>query len=211
MNTNPDEATLALWLDDELQGNELALMESRCEAEPALLELRERHRTWKEWMRRGIPASEEPPYAEFFNARILRSIERERSCATPRRKSSAGWASWRSWFMPFAAAAGMVIAFQLGARTQPALEVVDIDVSHAPRAIPVEPILYTPEMGVKARWFQSTGADAFVIVLDGVPAIPDAVDFDMSLSQHERKDDNDVKSMADLHWLWKTGKEGRRL
>ena len=211
MNTNPDDATLTLWLDDELEGQELALMESRCEADPSLLELRELHRTWKQWMRQGIPASEEPPHADFFNARILRGIERDRECAAPGRKAAAGWVSWRSWFMPFAAAAGMVIAFQLGARTQPAVEVVDIDVSNAPRAIPVEPILYTPEQGVKARWFQSTGADAFVIVLDGVPAIPDAVDFNMSLSRHEEKDDKEMKSMADLHWLWQTRKEGRSL
>jgi len=211
MNTNPDDATLTLWLDDELEGHELAMMESRCEAEPSLLELRERHHAWKEWMRKEIPASEEPPYAEFFNARILRSIERDRDSAASARKTASGWASWRSWFMPFAAAAGMVIAFQLGARTQPAVQVVDIDVSNAPRAIPVEPILYTPEKGVKARWFQSTEADAFVIVLDGVPAIPDAVDFNTSLSQYERKNDKEMKAMADLHWLWQTRKEGRRL
>jgi hypothetical protein len=141
------------------------------------------------------PSGEDPPHGEFFNARILRHIERESEEKAVVSKSSGGWA-WRAWFMPAAAAAGMVIAFQLGARTQPAPQVVDIDVSNAPRAIPVEPILYTPEKGVKARWFNSAEADAFVIVLEGVPAIPDAVDFSKSLSLLD-EDEADGR-----WWIW---------
>jgi hypothetical protein len=108
--------------------------------------------------------------------------------------------------MPAAAAAGMVIAFQLGARTQPVAQVVDIDVSNAPRAIPVEPILYTPEKGVKARWFNSAEAEAFVIVLEGVPAIPDTVDFSKSLSRLD--EDEAARAMVDLTWPKNPGTGG---
>ena len=52
-----------------------------------------------------------------------------------------------------------------------------MEIAGAPRAIPVEPILYTPETGVKAELFASKKASAMVIVLDGVRAIPDAMDF----------------------------------
>ena len=34
MNTNPDEATLALWLDDELAGSELATIEAWAAGQP---------------------------------------------------------------------------------------------------------------------------------------------------------------------------------
>lgn len=195
MNTNPDDTKLALWLDDELEGEELAAMEAVCADKAELLARREEHRAWKQWVSQSVPSMEEPPYGEFFNARILRGIARESEEKSAVSKSSGGL-SWRAWFMPAAAAAGMVIAFQLGARTQPATQVVDIDVSNAPRAIPVEPILYTPEQGVKARWFSSAQADAFVIVLDGLPAIPDAVDFSKSLSRID--EDEEERAMANV-------------
>jgi hypothetical protein len=41
----------------------------------------------------------------------------------------------------------------------------------------VSPVVYTPEEGVDAKWFASTGAGANVIVLEGVAAIPDSTDF----------------------------------
>jgi hypothetical protein len=205
MNTNPDDTKLALWLDDELEGEELAAVEASCAANPGLLARREEQRAWKLWISQSVPSAEEPPYAEFFNARILRGIERagEEKAATAR---SRGGSSWRAWFMPAAAAAGMVIAFQLGARTQPVAQVVDIDVSNAPRAIPVEPILYTPEKGVKARWFNSAEAEAFVIVLEGVPAIPDTVDFSKSLSRLD--EDEAARAMVDLTWPKNPGTGG---
>ncbi len=197
MNTNPDDTKLALWLEDELEGEDLTAMEAFCAGNTGLLAQRGEHRAWKQWVSQSVPAWEDPPHGEFFNARILRHIERESEEKAVVSKSSGGWA-WRAWFMPAAAAAGMVIAFQLGARTQPAPQVVDIDVSNAPRAIPVEPILYTPEKGVKARWFNSAEADAFVIVLEGVPAIPDAVDFSKSLSL--LGEDEADRAMVDLAW-----------
>lgn len=197
MNTNPDDTKLALWLDDELEGEELVAMEAACADNAGLLANREENRAWKQWITQSVPSTVEPPYGEFFNARILRGIERDTEEKAAVTKPSGG-STWKAWFMPAAAAAGMVLAFQLGARTQPAPQVVDIDVSNAPRAIPVEPILYTPEQGVKARWFNSAQADAFVIVLDGVPAIPDAVDFSKSLSRIE--EDEEEQAMVELAW-----------
>lgn len=194
MNTNPDDTTKALWLEDELEGDELVAMEAACADKPELLAQRAEHRAWREWLASSVSSEQEPPYGEFFNARVLRGIQRAQQEDSPAK--SSGGASWRVWFMPAAAAAGMVLAFQLGARSKPAPQVVDIDVSNAPRAIVVEPILYTPEKGVKARWFNSPDADAFVIVLDGVPAIPDAVDFSRSLSNVA--EDEDERAMADV-------------
>ena len=52
-----------------------------------------------------------------------------------------------------------------------------IDVAGAPRAIPVDPVVYTPENGVNAEWFTSSEASATVIVLNGINAIPDSMDF----------------------------------
>lgn len=175
MNINPDETRLAMWLEDELHGEELAAFEASVAGRPELLAAREEARRWRGMMAAALPASEEPPYPEFLNQRVMhgiRSLEARKSAVVAR---EGGSFSWRQWFMPMAACAGMVIAFWLGGKQ--AGGPPEIDVTGAPRAIPVEPILYTPESGVSAEWFASAEASATVIVLNGVDAIPDATDF----------------------------------
>lgn len=176
MNTNPDESTLALWLDDELTGEQLANVESWAVAHPDQLAAREAVRQWRATIASAIPAVEEPPFPDFFNSRVLQAIREESPQPEVIRKKPA---FWNSWLMPMAACAGMVVAFWFG-RSQ--VEAPDYDVANAPRAIPVDPVIYTPESGVEAEYFASTDASAMVIVLNGVSAIPDATDFSSTVS-----------------------------
>lgn len=171
MNTNPDEATLALWLDDELSGDELTAVESWAITRPEQIAAREEVRKWRSLMSRSIPAFEEPPYPEFFNSRVQQSIRESSPKPQPAAKRPF---FWNSWMMPLAACAGMVLAFWVGKQTS---NTPEIDVAGAPKAIPVEPLLYTPEKGVDAEWISSAHASATVIVLNGVAAIPDSTDF----------------------------------
>jgi hypothetical protein len=174
MNTTLDEARLAQWLDDELKGEELAAFELSITDKHELFAARDEARRWRGILSEAIPAAEEPPYPEFFNHRVMAGIRdlelKSKAAPIP---AQTGF-SWRSWFMPLAACAGMVLAFWLGGKSTPSNE---IDVAGAPRAIPVEPILYTPESGVSAEWFSSKEASAVVIVLNGVDSIPDSMDF----------------------------------
>lgn len=188
MNTNPDDEKLALWLDDELRGEEHSAMEAWAAGLPEQLAAREEVRKWKRMIAATLPASEEVPHAEFFNARIAREI---RETVQERPSSTRNGFSWRSLLMPLAACAGMVLAFLAGARTQQA-EVPDINVAGAPKAIPVEPILYTPDSAVEAKWFN--GAQASVIVLKGVDAIPDTMDFSKTAASEQESESD---SMAD--------------
>lgn len=174
MNINPDETRLAMWLEDELHGEELAAFEASVAGKQDLHDARAQARRWREMMAASIPASEEPPYPEFFNHRVSRSILELEAKPAATSKPAGGF-SWRSWFMPVAACAGMAMAFWLGGKQTGGLP--EIDVTGAPRAIPVDPVLYTPESGVSAEWFASVEASATVIVLNGVEAIPDATDF----------------------------------
>lgn len=175
MNTNPDESTLALWLDDELTGEELAAVEAWASSQPEQLAAREEIRHWRKTIATAIPAVEEPPYADFFNSRVMQGIREQTPVAVPQQPVTRKSFGWNSWFMPLAACAGMALAFVVGSRTAKS---PDIDITaNAPRAIPVEPVLYTPEKGVNAEWIASNKAAASVIVLNGVAAIPDSMDF----------------------------------
>ena len=173
MNTNPDEVTLALWLDDELAGADHAAVEAWALTRPDQLAGREEIRRWRATMATAIPASEEPPYPDFFNSRVLQAIREP----VPATKTPSFF--WKSWLMPVAACAGMALTFWAGTQ---ATSPPEYDVAGAPKAIPVDPVLYTPENGVAAEWFASKSASATVIVLNGVAAIPDSTDFSQTVN-----------------------------
>jgi hypothetical protein len=193
MNTNPDEATLALWLDDELHGEELAAVETWAAGQPDQIAARDEVRQWRRLIATTLPAEEEPPYAELFSGRVARAIREPKPESAP---SPGHRSAWQSWGMPLAACAGMAFAFLLGMKTKSTPAMPEFNVAGAPRAIPVEPILYTPDGDVKAEWFASADASATVIVLNGVEAIPDEMDFSKTVTMPEG---GEINSTADQH------------
>ena len=169
MNTNPDETRLALWLDDELTGADLAEIEAWAATRPEQRAAREELRSFRKMMTAHLPASEEPPFPDFFLSRVNQGI-RDLQAAEAPAKPAAAVPFWKSWIMPMAACAGMLLAFGIGKRSSEAPDALTVVPS-------VSPVVYTPEEGVDAEWFASTGAGANVIVLQGVAAIPDSTDF----------------------------------
>lgn len=171
MNTNPDETHLALWLDDELEGSELAAMDQWASVHPEHLSAREEIRKFRAMMREGLPASEEPPYPDFFLSRVRQGIrDLPPLHADPVRPTPAVAPFWKSWLFPAAACAGMVLAFGIGKQSRVASPSIAVMQNAAPT-------VYTPEEGVDAEWFAGSRGGATVIVLEGVAAIPDTTDF----------------------------------
>jgi hypothetical protein len=194
---NPDEATLALWLDDELTGPEKAAVDAWAGQHPEQLAAREDVRRWRATISAAIPASEEPPYPEFFNSKVLQAIREQAPRPVVREKKPF---FWKSWLMPMAACAGMALTFWVGTKSGPP-SAPGIDVAGAPRAIPVEPLLYTPETGVNAELVASRDASATVIVLSGVMAIPDATDFSETVYvPMDRESDSTAEVEVDPAW-----------
>jgi hypothetical protein len=122
-----------------------------------------------------IPASEEPPYSDFFNGRIRRAITETAQVETAARVRKVSW--WRTVWMPTAAVAGMALTFWLGTRVVTPPQASSPVVVTPPPVPAISPALYTPDVEVKADYFSSAKARATVIVLDGVAAIPDDLDF----------------------------------
>ena len=178
MNTNPDELKLAQWLDDELQGEELTAFEASLGNRGEHIAARAEVRRWRAMVAAAVPAAEEVPYPDFFNRRVAHAIRSQRQ-ESPAPVSRPRF-SWQSLLMPMAACAGMVLAFWMGTQTQAGPP--EVVVAGAPKAIPVDPILYTPQRGVKAEWLASSDAAASVVVLRGVAAIPDSMDFSETAS-----------------------------
>jgi hypothetical protein len=90
----------------------------------------------------------------------------------------------------------MAVSFWLGTKTVGGPQVVI-----APRPEPVPavvqvaqaPAVYTPERGVAAEWFSSDEAAATVIVLEGLEALPDTLDF-----SETARVEGDAQSMAGI-------------
>ena len=181
MNTNPDETKLAMWLDDELTGSDFAEMEAWAATQPEQLEAREELRKYRETLSANIPASEEPPYPDFFMTRVQQGIRdmqvAETKLTTPAPKAAVT-SFWKSWLLPVAACAGMVIAFNIGRQGGTSNTSV---VKKTSPVLSSTPVVYTPEEGVDAEWYASGPADATIIVLAGVSAIPDSTDFSQTV------------------------------
>ncbi len=176
----PDEEMLALWVEDELQGESAAEVNAWATAQPEWLARREDARQVKALLRRAnMPPAEEPPYADFFNSRISREIAREAAIAMPPSLSPVRKerGSFFRWFLPATAVAGMALCFWAGTRLVPS--------TPTPVTLTAPPVLYTPEKGVNAEYFASASADAAVIVLDGVAAIPDTFELPETASTFE--------------------------
>lgn len=177
MNTNPDETKLALWMDDELSGNELAEMDAWAATQPEHFAAREELRSYREAMASAIPASEELPYPDFFLSKVHQGIRELNAAEVAPPQRADRFSLWKSWLMPTAACAGMILAFGIGRNSGEPGEVV----KWKPAPNKVVPVVYTPEEGVEAQWFASNNASATVIVLKGVSAIPDSVDFSQTV------------------------------
>jgi len=178
MKTKPDDTLLTLWMDGELEGKDLELVEAWVKDHPELLAERNAVQAMTASLRENIPAQEEPPYPDFFNQRILRTIEEEEfENATHAPKNTRNFWQWLS--LP-AVAAAMALCFYLGSQTSTTPATQPSAVAQAPTSkdlnTDLESTVYTPDSHVQADIFESDEANATVIVLTGLPDIPDDID-----------------------------------
>ena len=169
MNTNPDKKTLLLWLEDELAPEDRELIDAWAGHHPDWLAKRESSRQWKSNLARVMTTAVEIPYGDFFQARLMRSLESADPLTVQRERKRP---LWKYFTLPISVAAAMVLGFVGGMNwvNQPIME--------------ASLITYTPEVGVQAEIFESTSAEGTVIVLSGVASLPDGfMDTDLSSAE----------------------------
>ncbi len=175
MKTKPDDITLTQWMDGELDGDELIRVEAWVQGHPELLAERDAEQAMSASIREHVVGSEEPPYPDFFNQRILRAIKEDQRAEQQAVSTNVGQTSSRGfwqWVLAPMAAGAMAVCFYLGTQVggdTPAASGVD------PVAIvQVEaPSVYTPDGAVRADMFKSDDAESMVIVLEGLDDLPD--------------------------------------
>ncbi len=158
MNTNPDDHTLLLWLEDELAAEEQALVDLWASNHPLWWEKRESSRRWRSHLPQIMSHSSEIPQGEFFQARLFHSIATSASSIQASRTTVV---LPSKWILPLSIAAAMVLGFWGGNHWHHRM--------HRAKTL----VTYTPEQGVKAEFFETSPAEGTVIVLNGVEALPD--------------------------------------
>ncbi len=172
----PDENRLNSWLEGELEGEELRKMEAWAVAH--LAELDDEFKSEIGWSARNdemlkrLPSSEEPPYPEFFNHKILQSISEESEhqlVSASARSVSTFWQKLRIIIAPAAIAA--LVSFYAGTQLrsqQPTQPEMAIEVTTEVSSV------YVPIDGIAAKVSES--GDTTEIVLSGLEPIADELD-----------------------------------
>lgn len=192
MNTTPDEVMLAMWLDDELTGEDLARFELLAAADPELWARREESRQWRGFISSSLPNELTPPYPELFNRKVMQGIRAADTkvpaaplVIAPPPTAGGNVLAFppRRWALPLASAACVMLAFYLGRESAGNDSIAD-NPSSAPTPAEITPSLtttprgpiYTPDQGVKAEWIVASDQSTGVIVLKGLAALPDSTD-----------------------------------
>jgi hypothetical protein len=160
-NPEPNEELLTRWIDDDLFGQELIDFEATIADDREMYDaMREEAKGLGNMMRANFASSVEPPYPDFFNSQIQKHIRDGMDEKLPE-KASIGSQIW-SWFRsPFTLAAAAAVALLLTFNRQQ-------DESHT-----LVSSTFSPNPNVVATSFFSEDANATVIVLEGLDAIPD--------------------------------------
>ena len=188
--TQPDEATLTLWMDGELEGDRLKACEKWAESHPELLHQRDQLAALNTRISEEIHRDIEPPYPEFFNQQILREINRNpahEAIATEgnTQQKEPENPLWQRLVTPAvvmpAVAAAMALCFilgtQYGSRNVAAVSVAETQLVAGIPEISSLDSVYTPDGDVTAEMYHSLDQDSSVIiVLDGLEDIPDDVE-----------------------------------
>jgi len=163
MNPNPDEQLLARWLDGEMDADERASFDARLKTDSALRAEAEALQSLRAAFQEGFPRIAEAPHADFFNSQIQQRIAELRRDGGKTAPAAAGL-SWfsllRPWILGAAAASCALIA------------VLQWPAAPGGKGSTVVLSTYAPNTTVKANTFHSSDANATVLMLDGLDAIP---------------------------------------
>ncbi|HEY1051164.1 MAG TPA: hypothetical protein VGE39_15445 [Prosthecobacter sp.] len=167
MKPPSEDHDLIRWLDGEMTAAESAAFEERLKQDPVLAKDAQELRALSAGIRAHLPAAMEVPHADFFNSQIqVRIAQLETEDARVKRLAPSAWASLFQWLrQPWLTAAGAVaLAILSFVMLRPGVE----------NATSESSILssYTPNSSVHARTFHDTDADATVLMLDGLDAVP---------------------------------------
>lgn len=164
MKTPPEDHDLIRWLDGEMNAAELERFTARLESDPAMKAEADFMQRMSADVRGALPAEMPVPFGDFFNSQIqMRIAQEERELVEMETEKREGWQRW--FQLP---------TFITGAAVAASLMLAAVMIWQQPSGTNGSVILssYAPNGQVQVSSYQSTEAQATVLVLDGLEALP---------------------------------------
>lgn len=163
MKTPDHTERITRWLDGAMSDDEKAAFQEEMQADPALRTEVSAMAELGAGIRAHASLEKPVPNADFFNSQIRERISSLLRIDEQRKSSSRAAASWFAWLRTPWALAGAAAVLALGwfialSEDRPQTQVVS---------------LYVPNPAVKASVNYNAAADATVLTLDGLSALPD--------------------------------------
>ncbi len=165
------EELFCKWVDDCLTPEEQLVVDAAAKDDPSLLEEMASIRELNTQVKAEFPASIEPPYPDFFNTQVMNRIrDEEKKISAPVSSGKNPWWSKIGFGWVPASALAVVLAFFAGSRMNHFTDGPEL-------AQKILPSVYTPEEKHGARVIADSQGDVAAIVMEGLDAIGDEVDF----------------------------------
>jgi anti-sigma factor RsiW len=165
MKTTSENHDLTRWLDGEMKDDECAAFENRLRDDPVLASEAASLRALSADLRSSLPSEMRVPHADFFNSQIQVRIAQAENLPTAERQRSRSWSLLFRWLQQPWMAAGTAVALAVFAL----VVFRQVDGSETESLVLSS---YAPNANVQARAFHDEAAEATVLLLDGLEAIP---------------------------------------
>ncbi len=160
-----EEHDLIRWIDGEMNETERTSFEERFKDDPVLATEAQKMRALSASLRAHLPAEMRVPHADYFNTQIEVRITQMALDDARAQKVTTSWSALlQSLRQPWFALAGTAALAVLG------FLVLGPDTGDASESMILSS--YTPNTNVQARTYHDAGADATVLLLDGLDAVP---------------------------------------
>jgi hypothetical protein len=165
MTPPSEEHDLIRWIDGEMNETERTAFEERLKQDPVLAKEARQMRELSTSLRAHLPAEMRVPHADYFNTQIEVRIAQMALDDTRAKLAAPGWGAMLQWLrQPWFALAGTAALAVLG------FFLLNPATGDASESMILSS--YTPNTHVQARTYHDSAADATVLMLDGLDAVP---------------------------------------
>ena len=165
MKPPSEEHDLIRWIDGEMNETERTAFEERLKQDPVLAKEARQMRELSTSLRTHLPAEMRVPHADYFNTQIEVRITQMALDEARAKQSSPGRGAMFQWLrQPWFALAGTAALAVLG------FFLLNPATGDASESMIISS--YTPNTHVQARTYHDSAADATVLMLDGLDAVP---------------------------------------
>lgn len=165
MKPPSEEHDLIRWIDGEMNETEKATFEERLKQDPVLAKEARQMRELSNSLRTHLPAEMRVPHADYFNTQIGVRIAQMELDDARSKQAAPGWGAIFQWLrQPWFALAGTAALAVLG------FFLMNPATGDASESMILSS--YTPNTHVQARTYHDNAAEATVLMLDGLDAVP---------------------------------------